>query len=69
MVRTYKRKSAPIDKEKMQAAILAVRRDKISIRQAAKTFGIKNSTLQDWLKKTTDQNESIDRRHGRTTVN
>lgn len=69
MVRTYKRKSAPVDKEKIKAAILAVRQDKMSIRQTAKKFGIKNSTLQGWLKNTTAENEIADRRHGRTTVN
>lgn len=68
MVRTYKRKTAPIDKEKMKAAILAVRQDKMSVRKAAKKFGISNSTLQDWLKKSTDENVVCDRRHGRLPV-
>lgn len=55
MVRKYKSKKDPIDKSKMKAAVLSVRRDGMKVRAAAKLHGVKNSTLHDWLKKTSEE--------------
>lgn len=55
MVRTYKRKKEPIDESKIKGAVLSVKRDGMSVRAAAKLYGVKNSTLQDWLKNTTEE--------------
>ncbi|XP_071648084.1 uncharacterized protein [Temnothorax longispinosus] len=51
MVRTYRRKTTPVDKEQLKKAIVAVKKDNCKIIVAAKQFGIARSTLADWLKK------------------
>lgn len=53
MARKYTRKTPKIDKEKMKAAVLAVLRDKVSVRRAVDIYGVKRSTLQNWLKNNT----------------
>lgn len=55
MVRTYKRKTPEIDKEKMKLAVLSVRRDKLSVRRAAELHGVKWTTLSGWLKRTSNE--------------
>ncbi|XP_071563109.1 uncharacterized protein [Temnothorax nylanderi] len=51
MVRTFRRKTTPVDKEQLKKAIVAVKRDNCKIMVAAKQFGIARSTLSGWLKK------------------
>lgn len=57
MVRTYKRKKAPIDKEKLKAAVISVLRDKMSLRKSAELHGVKWNTLNDWVKKTSEESD------------
>lgn len=60
MVRTFHRKTTPIDKEQLKKAVLAVRKDKMSVSAAAKQFDVRRSTLKDWLKKNNDEIENLD---------
>ena len=50
MVRTYHRKTAAVE-EQLKKAVLAVKKHNISVRVAAKEFGVPRSTLADWLRK------------------
>lgn len=50
MVRNYKRKSVPLDTEKLVQAITAIQRQGISVRQASRMFGLNNSTLNRYVK-------------------
>jgi DNA invertase Pin-like site-specific DNA recombinase len=60
MVRTYRRKTTPVDKEQLKKAVLAVRKDKMSTYAAAKQFDVRRTTLNDWLKKNNDEIENLD---------
>ncbi|XP_071582164.1 uncharacterized protein [Temnothorax nylanderi] len=60
MVRTYRRKRTPVDKEQLKKAVLAVRKDKMSVSAAAKQFDVRRSTLNDWLKKNNDEIKNLD---------
>lgn len=55
MVRSYKRKKPGIQVSKMKQAVLSVRRDKMSVRNAANLHGVKRATLSDWLKRTNEE--------------
>lgn len=71
MVRTYRRKTTPIDKEQLKKAVLAVKKHKIQIRVAAKVFGVPKSTLSDWLKKNDEVahlDDVVVRHHGALSV-
>ncbi|XP_071646064.1 uncharacterized protein [Temnothorax longispinosus] len=60
MVRTYRRKTTPVDKEQLKKAVLAVRKDKMSVYAAAKQFDVRRTTLNNWLKKNNDEIENLD---------
>ncbi|XP_024885694.1 uncharacterized protein LOC112463502 [Temnothorax curvispinosus] len=60
MVRTYRRKTTPVDKEQLKKAVLAVRKDKMTVSAAAKQFDVRISTLNDWLKKNNDEIKNLD---------
>ncbi|XP_071633208.1 uncharacterized protein [Temnothorax longispinosus] len=59
MVRTFRRKTTPVDKEQLKKAVL-VRKDKMSVSAAAKQFDVRRTTLNDWLKKNNDEIENLD---------
>lgn len=73
MVRTYHRKTTPVDKEQLKKAVLAVKKDKIQIQIAAKQFRVPRTTLNDWLKNNNSEithlNDVAARYHGGLSVN
>lgn len=55
MIRKYKRKKEKIDTSKMKAAVLSVVRDKVSARAAAILYGVNRTTLNNWVKRTSEE--------------
>ena len=50
MVRNYVRKTAPYDKEAMNAAVEAVKSGAMGYKKAARIFNIKRETLRDQVR-------------------
>ena len=62
MVRTYKRKNEQIDISKIKEAVLSVKQNNMSVRNAACFYGVKKSTLSDWIKRSSEILEVCSRR-------
>lgn len=50
MVRNYKRKREPVNKEQLKKAILAVKTHNMRVSGAAKMYDVPRTTLIGWLK-------------------
>lgn len=55
MVRKYKRKRPAVDESKIKAAVIAVRRENMSVRSAAKLHGVGRTTLSNYLRDTSEE--------------
>lgn len=59
MVRTYKRKNAPVSAKQLEEAIKAIQKNNVSVRAAAKAFSLSRVTLQRYLSKASSGEGSV----------